>query len=192
MAKDLPYAHNSSRETPQAKHPVEGAMRKGSGEKGFTLVEVMIAAAVIAVGLLGVVSSIASSLQLIVNSRETQSALAGARRKVEEIRDAGLSATTFSSVRSYDGSRFAVSGLTLPTGVTACGLVTFLSEQAAATALGLASVDLNGNGSTADAVDDSFNAYAIRVSVSWTTEMGASSTSRARSIELITLVARSQ
>ncbi|MGH7294607.1 MAG: type IV pilus modification PilV family protein, partial [Polyangiaceae bacterium] len=136
-------------------------MRRTESERGFTILEVLIAAVVIAVGLLGLMSTISNSLQLSQTSRETQIATTAAQNKVEEIRDLAQSTTTFAIVMTtFANQTFDVDGLApMPSNLKAHGVVTFLSEPEAAAAFGLASVDLNGNGVTTDSPDLTFKAY---------------------------------
>ena len=172
---------------------IEEVRARAGARGGFTIIEVVIAAMVVVVGLLGLLSAISSSLQLAVTSRETQIATSGIQREIETIRDAAVAVTPFSNIlTTYGGATFTVPGLTLMPGQTAQGTVTFLSEPQAATALGLVAVDLNGNGNYTDTPDATFYTYVIRVDVSWQSEMGSTPAARNRTIEVVTSIAKTQ
>jgi type II secretory pathway pseudopilin PulG len=136
---------------------VRGA--RGS-ESGFTILEVVVAAAVLAVGLLGLLSAIPSGLKLLEASRATQIALTTIRSKIEEMRG-----TTFANVyatfngqaviafRDKNGNGAYDAGeesLPFVSGQTSHGSVTFLTEAQAAAAWGIGSCDLNADGDSAD------------------------------------------
>ncbi len=74
---------------------------------GFTLVELMIAVAILAIILLGLLAVFTSCFKLNETSRNLTVAINGAQKKIEEIRN-----STFSSVYSiYNGAAFEVDGL---------------------------------------------------------------------------------
>jgi prepilin-type N-terminal cleavage/methylation domain-containing protein len=75
--------------------------------KGFTLLELMFAAAVIVVTLAGLLSTYVTCLELNETAKNTNLALSIAQRVMEEIRS-----TTFTSIFStYNGYGFTVSGM---------------------------------------------------------------------------------
>lgn len=76
-------------------------------KNGFTLLELMIASAVIIVVLVGLLSTYVVCLELNETTRNTNLALNSAQRVLEEIRS-----VTFSGVAStYNGYNFSVSGM---------------------------------------------------------------------------------
>ncbi|MBI5873880.1 MAG: prepilin-type N-terminal cleavage/methylation domain-containing protein [Candidatus Omnitrophica bacterium] len=78
--------------------------RKNSG---FTLLELMIAAAIIIVALAGLLSTYVACFELNETTRNTNLALNAAQKAMEEIRS-----STFSGIASaYNGYNFAVSGM---------------------------------------------------------------------------------
>ncbi len=88
---------------------VEGLVRRSSvrSEGGFTILEVMIAATIILLVLVGLLSSLAKSQQLKQNTAEYQVALEAARNKFEQIQS-----TTFSQITAtFNNTWFAVPGL---------------------------------------------------------------------------------
>jgi prepilin-type N-terminal cleavage/methylation domain-containing protein len=171
---------------------------RDSGQRGFTLIEVMIAAAVIAVGVLGSISAMSSTLQLATNSRESQIAIAGARQELEIIRDYAANCTTtaqFTLVYSlYNNQTFSVRGLAVPSGMSQCGSVAFLTETQTGAALGYpGGLDLNGNGTTNDSPSAvTFNAYGVTATVAWTSETGSTSAQRLRTIQLTTVISNAE
>ncbi|HAJ57806.1 MAG TPA: hypothetical protein DCL35_08635 [Candidatus Omnitrophica bacterium] len=80
-------------------------MRKNN--KGFTLLELMIASAVIIVALAGLLSTYVACLELNETTKNTNLALNSAQKVLEEIRS-----STFSGIASaYNGYNFSVSGI---------------------------------------------------------------------------------
>ena len=76
-------------------------------KSGFTLLELMIAAGIIIVALVGLMSTYIACFDLNETTRDTNFALSMAQRILEEIRS-----TTFSSIASnYNGYNFTVSGM---------------------------------------------------------------------------------
>ena len=76
-------------------------------EAGFSLLEVVIALAIIAIALLGIVSTFVHSINMGESEREQQIAKQAASKKIEEIRTA-----TFDTLyATYNGDTFAVDKL---------------------------------------------------------------------------------
>lgn len=155
----------------------------------FTLVEVCVAGAVLAIALSALVGSMVTSMSLHRVNHETALAQQGARRALEELQavpfrevfaaydaysgdDAGLSVVA-------RGAAFAVAGLSAPPGdadglcgevlfpVTLVGGVPELREDVVDAELGLPR-DLNGDG-LVDALDHSadYVLLPVRVRVAW-------------------------
>jgi type II secretory pathway pseudopilin PulG len=171
-------------------------------EGGFTLLQVMVALVVLAIGVMGLLSAATEGMRMAQGSKETQIAIAAARKKIEEIRAFGSTATNFSTVyTTYNNQAFRVfldrngngvfdtTGnplttdldlLPLQAGDTAQGLVTFLSEPQAFTEWGptlpAAFCDLNADGDGTDNADGSPHgtpfAYAIKVQIRWQSDFG--------------------
>jgi type II secretory pathway pseudopilin PulG len=169
------------------------------GESGFTILEVVVAAAVLALGLMGLLSAIPGGLKLMQTSRETQIALTCIRSKLEEMRAAdfdtlydtynGQAVIAFED-KDLSGD-FTAGEETLPfvPTMTRHGLVTFLREAEAAAAWGTGTVDLNADGDGADAPPGGggtgqapFQAFAISITLSWQSETGT------RSVKLVDLI----
>lgn len=83
-------------------------MNQKPRQAGFTLVEAIVTALVLAVGVMGLMGAFALSGALSQTAREWTVASAAARGKIEEIRGA-----TYTSVlATYDHQNFTVAGLT--------------------------------------------------------------------------------
>lgn len=164
------------------------AVRTRRTRRGFTLLEVMISAAILAVAISGICGSMLSALALDRVNRETTLARSAARRLLEEARGvpfaeifATYNASTADDVGLTNparGANFAVDGLDPATddadGI--CGRVMFptiavgaleeLREDSTDAALGMPR-DLNGDGP--DVVDHAgdYNLLPIRARVEW-------------------------
>ena len=113
---------------------------------GFTLLEVMIALAVIAVALFAALSMILQTASAKESMREQEIAKEAASAKLEEIK-----ARTFAQIYStYNGAAFTVAGLNAPTG----------------TGRGLGSVAIDSTNP---------NLYEITVTIRWKGTQGARS-----------------
>jgi len=164
--------------------------RPARGRAGFSLVEVLIAAVILAVAITGISGSILSAMALNRVNRDTALAQQAARRAMEE-----LSGVPFAEVFAcYNanagddlgltvparGPNFAVAGLDVQDGDADgfCGRVLFptttvagweqLREDVADAGLGMPR-DLNGDGNPPDGLDHA-NDYVllpVRVRVEW-------------------------
>lgn len=149
--------------------------RKGQGQSGFSLVELIIALTMLAIALIALMSSVFSSSRLVDASRERTIAYAAARAKIEELRTytvcgqfngtpVGTLKNIFEHYKLTVNRTATVSGLNpivagqphleilFPTdgGVdTAADLSENPAAGALATALGMPK-DLNRNGTTTD------------------------------------------
>jgi len=83
-------------------------LKRDRSEGGFSLVELMIAAAVLAIGVMGLMASITYCIRADMASDESTLALNGARTMMEEIQSNG-SPTSIQAI--YSGFDFAVGGL---------------------------------------------------------------------------------
>lgn len=176
---------------------------------GFTLLEVMFAAAVLAIAISGSAGAMLSAMQLDRMNRERSLALQSARRVIEQAQDVEFAEVfaAYNSVAGDDpvamvaagtvpGGAFACSGLTVqnndPDGVS--GEILFptelnagvleLREDFVDAALGMP-MDLNMDG-VIDALDHSgdYLILPMRVRLSWTGVAGA------RSADLVTILSR--
>jgi type II secretory pathway pseudopilin PulG len=168
------------------RRPPGAAPRRDIG--GYSLVEVMMAAVVVGVAVLGAVSAILSSVGLTRVNRDTAVARQAARRAIEEVQGVPLQEVfaAFNDTAADDagltvaasGADFAVAGLTPvfndPDGM--CGRITFpvaagapavLREDVADPGLGMP-LDLNLDG-LIDGADHSgdYVLLPVRVQVQW-------------------------
>lgn len=175
----------------RAKHSNATRRQSRPGEGGFTLIELMIASAVLMVGLLATASSVLTSQRLNVQSRETTRAVEGAKAMIERMRgeDFRLLFARYNDDDADDpdgagtgpGDAFDVGGLAGPGG-TAAGLVSFTLDEPA---LG---VDLNGDGDAVDTLSNSilgldYLVLPFTVAVEWVGVTGR------RRVEVVTRVA---
>lgn len=156
---------------------------------GFTVLEVTISAAVLVIGVLGMVGSIAASLKLVGTNKETVIAHQAARGLVERMQNVtfaqvfatynGNAADDPSGANTAPGSRFDIEGLApqpVAAGQTArAGTISFptiagtntLSESVVDAELGMPR-DLNGDGViTAGAMPGSYLILPVRIQVRW-------------------------
>lgn len=185
-------------------------VRASAGPRGgFTLLEVMFAAAVLAIAISGSAGAMLSAMQLDRVNRERSLALQSARRVIEQAQDVDFAEVfaAYNSVAGDDpvamvalgtvpGASFACNGLTVqnndPDGVS--GEILFptvltagvleLREDSVDAALGMP-MDLNMDG-VIDALDHSgdYLILPMRVRLSWTGVTGE------RSADLVTILSR--
>ncbi len=166
-------------------------VRPGSrGERGFTLLELLLAVGVVSVGLLGLLSVIKNGLDLDTTSRESHIALVEARKKLEEMkavpfnelydryRPGGVIGDAYTLAMPVQES----TGIKLPTLGNAQGTVTFLTEPQAASRYGVATFDCNRDNDSADAPDASWGLYPVRIRITWL------SRGQTRQVELYSVV----
>src|SRR5580698_1751527 len=72
--------------------------RKLSRQRGFTLMEMLIATAIVIVGLVAVAQLVPASVMLDSHNRNDGTALVFAQRVIEAMREQPLSATTFTDI----------------------------------------------------------------------------------------------
>jgi len=91
-------------------HPnqIRAAAASRGGQRGFTLVEMLIATVIVVVGLVAVAQLVPTSIMLNANNRSDGAALVIAQRQMEALRAVPLTATTFTDP----------SGLTCPLSTT--------------------------------------------------------------------------
>lgn len=164
-----------------------GTKRPRSNDAGFSLVEVLVAAVVLAVAITGISGSILSSMALNRVNRDTAIAQQAARQVLEQIHgvpfdDVFEMYNNQADMAGELGPNFAVPGLEVQVGDPDgfCGLVTLpavdigggveeLRENFVDAALGMPR-DLNGDG-VVDAVnhanDPEMLLLPVRVSVQW-------------------------
>ncbi len=176
---------------------------------GFTLLEVMFAAAILAIAISGAASAMLSSIQLDRVNRETAIATQGARRILEQVQDAEFGdlwalynhdladdPPAAVAAGTVPGADFAVAGLSLQEGDPdgANGEVVLpavlnmgvweLREDIVDPALGMP-MDLNGDG-IVDGIDHSgdYLIVPVRARVQWRGVSGE------RTLELVTIISR--
>jgi prepilin-type N-terminal cleavage/methylation domain-containing protein len=144
------------------------------GRGGFTLIEVVMAVAVLAVGVFSLLAALASSARVRQQAAETDLAVRGATSVIERIR-----ATAWPSVfPTFDDASFTVPGLVPPAGLTECGRVTlFVNETAIPASLGGPrdlneddggipdDDDVSGTGGAGDPAR--FRVLPVRITISW-------------------------
>jgi prepilin-type N-terminal cleavage/methylation domain-containing protein len=93
-------------------HPnqIRAAAASRGGERGFTLVEMLMATVIVVVGLVAVAQLVPTSMMMNANNRSDGTALVIAQRQMEALRAVPLTATTFTDP----------SGLTCP--LTTCSV----------------------------------------------------------------------
>jgi prepilin-type N-terminal cleavage/methylation domain-containing protein len=161
--------------------------RNPGRRRGFTLVEVAFAIAVIVVAVSGLLGALVGSSALGRVARETALAQQAARQQLELVLSAPFAETFAAFNASADddgglsvaapGATFAVPGLSLAPGDAACGAIEFptvdnagvlqLREDVVDTPLGMPR-DLDGDGAV-DATDHSadYRLLPVRVRVRW-------------------------
>ena len=77
----------------------------------FTLIEVVIAAAILAVAVVGMLAAVVNCHTAIATAREKTIAIAAVQQKLEEVRN-----TSFSAIDNFDATTFDVEGLSGPDG----------------------------------------------------------------------------
>lgn len=164
---------------------------------GFAVLEVMVAAAVLVIGVLGMLSSVVSGTRLVNANRETSLAHQAARAKCEEIQDVTFAQVfaTFNTDKADDpggagtapGANFSVAGLTpalndadgfvgqiqFPTVPNGAGVA--LCEKVVDAGMGMPR-DLNGDGLvSAGAMPGTYLLLPVRIRVSWRGSAGTRS-----------------
>jgi prepilin-type N-terminal cleavage/methylation domain-containing protein len=132
----------------------EHAMTKTNrrSEAGLTLLEVMIASAVLAIAICGTIGAVLACYQLNTRSREDALALAAAEDIIADVRELG---SVEDVVNKYNGTTFTVEGLPRAPGVAAQGEVIVITDETPdedvyGRNIGGTGVDLNGDGDTLD------------------------------------------
>jgi prepilin-type N-terminal cleavage/methylation domain-containing protein len=181
----------------QPPYPFQRAARRG-----MTLVEVMIALAVLSVGILAIVSAIISSMTTIDHNREETLALNACKQKIAEMEDATFNnlfgdynIQPSGAVSSNGKNPFTVTSLPNAVGVvifpvgndgklSETALTTTISgESVSIVNMGGGKVDINGNNTPTTAgvggetgisgTPGAYSALPVRVRVRWTGVTGA-------------------
>lgn len=144
--------------------------------QGLTLIEVVIALVIVAVGLMGIMSALLSVSTLVNSNHDQLVAINIARQKLAEIQNATFQ-TTFAQYgpNSETGGNFTISQLENGSGkiifpVNSSGKLdeTVINEN-----LGMPQ-DLNGNGNKIDTdVSATYTILPIRIHLQWTSSTGA-------------------
>jgi Tfp pilus assembly protein PilV len=132
------------------------------------LLEVMVAAAVITVGLFGLLATMPAFLNVTRESRESQIAISAARSKLDEIRAAPYpdlaNPGAAHLVTIYNNTTFTAVGLT-----NATGIVRFITEAQAVSVFGLSmDLDNDGNKGTSTTVTAQYTLFPTFVQLNWT------------------------
>ena len=153
---------------------------------GFTLIELMIAASLLSLAVLGLMGLIPMVTNLSETAQDTNLATAAIQQTAEAIRqysDASFAYVwrDYNSTASDDpngsgtapGATFAVSGLYNTAGNTTVGSITFyVNETVTNTTIGLPK-DLNGDSDSSDTdVSGSYTILPFTVSVDWKDRAG--------------------
>ncbi|HLX62365.1 MAG TPA: prepilin-type N-terminal cleavage/methylation domain-containing protein [Planctomycetota bacterium] len=148
--------------------------------RGMTILEVLVAMAVLAVGLMAVISAIMSTSELSLANQEELLAVNVVRQKLAEIKD-----TPFISIFSQYGPgtpNATVDVSSLQAGTLQNGVLNIvfpvnaagrLDETVVDAELGMPQ-DLNGNGVSTDTdVSSTYTVLPVRIHVQWTSRTGA-------------------
>ena len=166
-------------------------MRRTS-ESGMTILEVTIAAAVLAIALFGLIAAMSVLYMNSGVSDDSQIAVQALRRKVEDMR-ATPDFTLF--FQTWGGHTFNVPGLKTPSTGGPMGTVTFLTERQArdyfTVGAAPALVDLDGDGvfdETSPAVAGWKN-YAVKVTLTWHDKIDSrSDANQDRTMDVVTVM----
>lgn len=148
----------------------------------MTLIETMIAIAVLAFGLMGVFASILATKNLFGAANERDAAAAAAQAKAEEIWQTPFAEVFGGFSSGSAGEFFAVPGLVVPAGRAQVGRVVLLRESASGAMTDVrnhgvntyfgSAVDLNGDGDTADAPSAESKIHAIAIEIQYRSRVG--------------------
>lgn len=180
----------------QRAHPTHArpnleAARNCPRERGFSLLELMVAISLLAIGLMGLVASMASSITYSGISGETRIAMRAIANQIETMQAqmVPLAAANVSAFVSQ--TSFAVSGLPpKANGSAASGTISFLTEAQANAYWGSSvGVDLDMNGTSNETKVPStttpWQAYAVKLTVTWGDRTAAGAN---RSIDVYTII----
>ena len=156
---------------------------------GFSLFEVMIAMAIIALAFLALMTALTTGMREDVVTKEQLLAMQSARATVEVMRNTTFSeiykrynsvTTDDPSTGSSPGSTFTITGLTPATGYATVGRIEFpeianaLREDVTDTELGMPR-DLDGNGAVgATSVSTTYRLLPVRIVIQWKVPNGSS------------------
>ncbi len=150
------------------------------GEQGFTLIEIMIASAILATGLMALAASVLYAQRLNIVASETHQAVQAARSLVENMRGQDFRNLYIrfnedplddpNGMDTAPGNTFAIDGLAGLGGLDAGVITLDLDETALET-------DLNGDGDEIDTIENSdvestYQLLPITVNITWRGQAG--------------------
>ncbi len=148
--------------------------RRVRHEKGFTLVEIVVALGILVVAIIGLVSVIAHTTRHNAVNRENQTAMRAAEKKIEEMVNSSF-ATVFTTFSATGAATFDVPPLLAPTSGTKVGTIRFpgaggaLLELGSGAFMGMAAdLDLDGNGAvTSGDVSTTYQILPLEIEMTW-------------------------
>ena len=143
--------------------------------RGMTLIEVMIACCVLAIGILGAMSALISVSSLETANHDDLIAINIARQKLSEIQT-----QSFQLIFAFYGPNGAQNTFPVAPLIDGTGTITFptnasgsLDETVTDVDFGMP-MDLNGNGTAADTdVSSTYVLLPIRITIKWNSSVGA-------------------
>ena len=145
-------------------------------ERGFTLVETVAASAVLTIGTLGLLATVAGTIQMDAESADSVVAIRAAQAKLDDIWS--MATRDFEQVYpTYAGTTFAVDRLIATAGRPAVGeVILYRNEATAKAALELSNdLDIDRNGVASENVEKDpakLKLLPVRIRLEWRTPFG--------------------